>query len=360
MKRSVCALLLLGCLSPCAADDGPAARQENREILVTFENKGASASAGIGAPYRFRKRYTLSAEARQAASAVSKEYGLKEIDDWPIKSLSVYCFVYKLPDGDDRDDVLQRLRADARVESAQEMNRFETGTTRDSEYDDTYSGMQRSLQLLDVTAAHRHTRGDGVRVAVIDSDADTDHEDLRGRFTAVRIFADKGRTMDQSHGTAIASVIGASANNAKGIVGVAPEADMELLVSCWADATGSNAICDTFSLAKALDALVQDPPQVLNMSLVGPYDPLLHRLISRVREMGVVVIAASRMDSSSAEQFPASVTEVISVGSSDTAQYVQHRNTEQILAPGSQIMVATPDGGYDFRSGTSISAAHVS
>ncbi len=87
---------------------------------------------------------------------------------------------------------------------------------------------------------------------------------------------------------------------------------------------------------------------------------MLHRLISRVREMGVVVIAASRMDGSSAEQFPASVAEVISVGSSDTRQNAQHRNTGQILAPGSQIMVATPDGGYDFRSGTSISAAHVS
>jgi len=347
----IAATLLLVFLSVPNLADGA-----DRTILVTFENAGATKTAAAGTPYRFRKRYALSGSVRRAAKEISSEYGITEVDDWPIKSLSVYCFVYQVAENDDLEKILDLLNSDTRVESAQVMNRFEASTSVGVTYDDAYVSLQRGLEVLDVRSAHVYTRGGGVRIAVIDSHIDIDHEDLRGRVKSVKVYSDKQLSPDRRHGTAIASVIGASANNAKGIVGVAPESDLELLVSCWAIPESDNAVCDSFSLAKALDAVALNPPQVVNMSLTGPYDPLLHRLLVQVHSAGVVIVAAETKNAGD-NNFPANVPEVIGVLSGDGPV---EPGDGRIHAPAEQIMVAIPNGGYDFKSGSSIAAAHVS
>lgn len=327
-----------------------------RDILVTFDNAGARTTTST-APYRARKRYALTAEAKQQAKAVAAEYRLKQVDQWPIKSLSVYCFVYRVASGENREHVIDRLRADARVESAQALNVFETGANPATEYDDTYAELQHGLDSLDLTRAHRHSRGRGVRITIIDSNADTDHEDLKGRIRHVENFAGKNVAPDRQHGTAVTSVIAANANNAKGIVGVAPEAKVDLYVACWSDAESDVTICDSFTLAKALDTVLERPPDVLNLSLVGPADALLQRLLLKAYEQNIVVIAARPADGEHSHQFPASMPEVIDVGSSNSNE---HGSGRPIYAPGEQILVAVPDNAYDFRSGSSLAAAHVS
>jgi len=331
----------------------------DRDILVTFDNTGARTTTST-APYRARKRYAITAEARRQAQAVATEYRLQQVDHWPIRSLAVYCFVYRVPDGDDREHVIDQLRADARVESAQALNVFETGGKPPSPYDDTYADLQHGLDTLDLTQAHRHSRGQGVRIAVIDSNVDTNHEDLKGRIRRVEDFASNEAAPDRHHGTAVTSIIAASANNAKGIVGVAPEAKVELYVACWSDAASDVAVCDSFTLAKALDTLLERPPDILNLSLAGPADALLQRLLLKAHESNVVVVAAR--DNDPERQFPANMDEVIAVGSSNSTDRGSdgHGSDGPILAPGEQILVAVPDNNYDFRSGSSLAAAHVS
>ena len=111
----------------------PATAQRNdteRDILVTFDNQGARMhSTGMSAPYRNRKRYSIAATARRSADEVRDEYALLEVDHWPIRSLSVYCFVYRVPSGEDRETVIDRLKSDARIESVQALQEFETGTS---------------------------------------------------------------------------------------------------------------------------------------------------------------------------------------------------------------------------------------
>ena len=334
-----------------------------RDILVTFDNQGARArSTGISAPYRNRKRYSIAATARRDADNVREEYSLVEVDHWPINSLSVYCFVYRVPSGADRASIISRLQADERVESAQSLQEFETGISPGVGYDDTYANLQHGLRVLNVNAAHRISRGRGVRVAIIDSDADSRHEDLRGQLSKVAVFADNDGRDNADHGTAIASIIGANANNAKGIVGIAPEARLELFVSCWSQAATDKTICDSFTLAKALDTILEDPPNVLNMSLTGPFDPLLERLLAAVQAAGVVTVAARPAEPNSGNHFPASLDSVIDVGNSTQrpATAGTKLTHQKLYAPGNQIMVAIPNDAYDFRSGSSLAAAHVS
>lgn len=355
-------LLLLIALVPMvhATDQATDVR---RDILVTFDNSGAGSLSGGGtAAYRFRKRYTISPQAHRDARAVAAEYSFVEVDHWPIKSLSVYCFVYRIPDDADRNTVLRQLESDVRVESAQPLNEFGTEISAPEEYDDTYANLQHSLNLLNISAAHRHATGRGIRVAIIDSYADDDHEDLRGRVRKIEIFSEKKKDLNKEHGTAVASVIGANANNALGIVGVAPEASMEVFVSCWEESGNRHAVCTSFTLAKALDALLDDPPNVLNLSLAGPADPLIRRLLIKASDAGVVLVAASTAAPDESNHFPASIDEVIGVESSMLATDAMTASdiSDELYAPGQQILVAIPDNAYDFRSGSSLAAAHVS
>jgi len=345
----------------------PATAQMNdaeRDILVTFDNQGARVhSTGMSAPYRNRKRYSIAAAARRSADEIRDEYSLLEVDHWPIRSLSVYCFVYRVPLGENRETVIDRLKSDERIESVKALQVFETGTSVNASYDDTYANLQYGLSALDISAAHRISLGHGVRVAIIDSDADSRHEDLKGRLRKIEVFADGKAGTDAEHGTAVASVIGANANNAKGIVGIAPEARLELFVSCWTEDAADNAICDSFTLAKALDTLLDKPPDILNMSLTGPFDPLLARLLDAVQNAGVVMVAARPAVVSERNNFPASLETVISVGNSEQRRPNSGEATrlsQDIYAPGQQIMVAIPNDSYDFRSGSSLAAAHVS
>ena len=161
-------------------------------------------------------------------------------------------------------------------------------------------------------------------------------------------------------------MIGASANNALGIVGIAPEASLELFVSCWSEDGSDSAVCDSFTLAKALDDLLENPPDVLNLSLNGPDDALIKRLIEKTVDASVIVVAAGAANSNSSNRFPANLDQVIGVSTSE--QHLLASNTmvphsedlNDIYAPGHQIMVAIPNNAYDFRSGSSLAAAHVS
>lgn len=340
----------------------------SRDILVTIADEGArSVSTGVSAPYRKRKRYPLEAETLMTASRIADEYRLVEVDRWPIRSLSVLCIVYRVSADRDRDTVVRSLANDDRIESAQRLHAFETLGRPTRDYDDTYTGLQRSLDVMDVPAAHRFSRGTGVRVAIVDSHADAEHEDLSGQVQKMSLHLDAGALQDAGHGTAVASVIAATANNARGIVGVAPESVLEIYVACWREEAAPHAVCDSFTLARALDEIVDSRPDLLNLSVVGPYDQLLAELLHQVDRAGVVTVAARATDHREGADFPASLPRVIGVGSSDgyetgtvAGAVGSSRPGPGVLAPGTQIMVAVPENGYDFRSGSSLAAAHVS
>lgn len=352
------ALFVVSCGCDALAEETP---DPERDILVTFDNDAArSSSAGLGAPYQRRKQYVIARKVRRDAAAIAKEYSLQEIEHWPIKSLSIYCFVYRLPEGADRQSVIATLSADARVETAQQLQSFDTSLNSHESYDDTYANLQYGLDILDIAPAHRTTRGAGIRIVIIDSQVDKNHEDLQGRIDQVQEFSYKGVSKDENHGTAIASVIGARSNNALGIVGIAPEATLGVYVSCWSGGAEESAVCDSFSLSKALDAVLADPPHVLNLSLIGLYDPLLARLIRKAYDAGVVVVAASPSAAELQKDFPSNMQQVIAVGTTATDGSIDGVSQSTLSAPGNRILVAVPADHYDFRSGSSLAAAHVS
>jgi Subtilase family len=334
-------------------------RSTEHFIIAAVDNEPAVFAARAGSTprgYDSIAIYGPSLAARQMMRALENDYGLREVSAWPIDPLHMHCAVLEVPEGTDRDTVLAALAHDRRIKLAEPLQSF---VTRSEPYNDPYVGLQRGFQQMDVADAHPWSRGDGVRVAIIDTGADTEHPDLRGNIAAAANFVDSdaGQFRLDRHGTEVAGVIAAVANNGVGIVGIAPGARLLLFKACWQARLDADAArCNSFTLARALVAAFDAHAQIVNLSLAGPADPLLTDLIREGLRRGMLFVGAAPADLSEGNEgllHQPGVIEVASTGNHsplDTALY----------APGREILTLLPGGHYDFASGDSIATAQVS
>jgi hypothetical protein len=286
--------------------------------------------------------------------AVEKEYGLREVNAWPIKALNLHCAVLEIPADGDRSALLAALSKDKRIKLTQPLQTF---ATRTAPYNDPYVELQRGFQQMDVAGAHSLSRGEGVKVAIIDTGADILHPDLRGSIAAAANFVDgdDAQFRRDRHGTEMAGVIAAVANNGEGIVGIAPSARLYILKACWqAEANSDAAHCNSFTLARALAAAFDVHAQVINLSLAGPDDPLLSELIREGQRRGVLFVGAA--DAGAAQEGLLHRAGVIEVASNEN----RSSGSTVLYAPGREILTLLPGGHYDFASGPSIATAQVS
>ncbi len=314
---------------------------------------------------RYSGQYVVPDKFNRIVRQLAREYELTAKTSWPIGSIGVHCVVYEVGADKDADALAASLAQDKRVGKVQRLNFFEVLGRRSGErapdYDDPLLPLQQGLAQMQLVQAHRWADGRGVKVAVVDTAIDRHHPDLKGRLKASRNFVDGQRyPAGERHATAVAGVIGAHSGNGVGIVGVAPQAQLLALRACWQ--TGADgARCNTVTLARALDYAIEKHADVINMSLAGPADALLADLLRVATARGAIVVAAAREPLE--QSFPASMSQVIGVVAADRegASVTPLGNTPALLAaPGVDVMTTVPGGEFDFVSGSSIAAAHVS
>jgi hypothetical protein len=355
---------LAACVVPDSARStisGAALSPPERQIVVTVRNGSSRAAQDIGSSgksYGALGRYQVSPAALRDAEAVAKRHRLRQLAAWPIEVLGVHCVVFSIDDDRRIDAVLAAVASDRVVESVQLMHRFTSQGT--ATYDDPYLDLQDSIASMQVLEAHRWSRGRGVRIAVIDSGVDTAHPDLARRIAVRRdLTLLTGPAYGESHGTAVAGIIAAGAGNGVGIVGVAPEAQLLALRACWQREGAPTSVCDTLSLAQALAAALAERTDIINLSLSGPRDPLLERLLKRALAMGKVVVAAVPEAAAEGAGFPASLPGLLAVATTETVG-VTAEVPGVLYAPGRRVLTLRPGGRYDFENGSSMAAAHVS
>jgi len=367
MRHLPLALLLAACLCGCAsprrvmqAEAAPQRLSDHPEryIVAGVDNEEATPAGHAGSSpkgYDSLTVYGPTSHAAQLLRGVERDYGLREVTAWPIAPLHMHCAVLELTADADPATVIAALVQDRRVRIAQPLQTF---ATQSADYDDPYVGLQRGFQQMDVPQAHAWSRGEGIRIAIIDTGADTQHPDLRGVVVQVGNFvdADAEQFRRDRHGTELAGVIAAVANNHEGIVGIAPGARLSIFKACWQLRSDADAArCNSFTLAQALTAAMDAHAQIVNLSLSGPADPLLRDLIREGLRRGILFVGAAPAESRNRdEQFLAidGVIEVADGGAQGDAGTPLH-------APGKEIITLFPGGRYDFASGTSISTAHV-
>ncbi len=370
-----CTLLASGCAVTQLALQAPAlpeqARSEpSRFVVVTVRNDTQTRAVRAGSTprgYDDAGAYGTTAIASAAVHSLERAYGLKEVSAWPIMTLHVHCVVFRMPQSGQRSELLEQLARDPRVESAQALNEFATESEPPQEgtherpawmpYNDPYAPLQLALRELDVVGAQRHSSGAGVRIAVVDTGIDSDHPDLAERVIARQNFVDHDETgfKRDRHGTEVAGVIAAVANNGIGIVGVAPDSRLLAFKACWQPRGAGRAVCNSFTLAQALEAAIVAHVDVVNLSLAGPSDPLLTRLVLQGLSRGLLFVGAAPPPALQGG-FPTEIPGVLAVEAAEEPSRVANR----LLAPGREVLTLVPGGTYDFASGSSLATAEVS
>lgn len=349
-----------------------ARRDPGRYIVVTVRNVPQPALVTPGSTprgYEASDLYGVSATARTVTRALERDYRLRQVSAWPIASLRVNCIVMRLPDMTPRATLIARLARDSRVESVEPLNQFTTQTLSSAGAVFTmppvhsgrrsYLPLQRNLRELGVLQAHRFSEGAAVRIAIIDTGIDYRHPDLQGRIIERRDFVDGdgGDFAADRHGTEVAGVIAATTGGGLGLLGVAPKSRLIALKACWPlHPNAAPAVCDSFTLAQALQAAITARANVVNLSLAGPPDPLLARLIRYGIRQGMIFVGAvPPARNGLAGTFPIDVPGVLAVQSAENAV----AGSRYLLAPGRGILTLVPGGLYDFASGSSLATAEV-
>lgn len=215
--------------------------------------------------------------------------------------------------------------------------------------------------------------GQGVPVGIIDTGIDRDHPDLAGKTRACAESVERllggdrmreGQCFDDTgHGTHIAGVIGAHANNGIGVTGVAFDSP---LIVCralgGADQTGTVA-----DVARCMHWAQEKGARVISMSFAGPRSETLRHAVMEVyrkgSRRGAVLVAAAGNDGGEAVSYPAGFQQVISVATTDDedrhASFSNIHRTVELAAPGVDIVSTWEDGRYHELSGTSMSTPYV-
>ena len=291
-----------------------------------------------------------SAGRQRIAEELAARFRLRVVGSWPMPALGVDCFVMEAPENLPLEPLIESMSLDARVESVQVVNVF-----RVLSHDDPLYPLQPTAGLWHLDELHTVATGKNVRVAAIDSGVELAHPDLSGRIVLARNFVDARDAVAELHGTAVAGIIGARADNSVGIVGVAPEARLMALRACWQVPSDENAaVCSSFTLAKALQFAIDNNAKVINLSLGGPRDRLLERLLAIATSRGAVIVAAA--DPRFADGgFPASLPGVLAVAADDA----QDASEAIYLAPGRDIPTTLPGRRWGLVGGSSYAAAQV-
>lgn len=349
------------------------------KIVVAFANEplAAPGPAGTTGARYGGTGYRVGQSAQRQAHSVAAQYSLREVRSWPIAVLSMHCVVYEITNGRPAAEVIAQLSKDSRVLLAQGLQEFHTlttaaaaapalataaagatappgaGASAGAAYNDPLYDMQTNMATLGIAHAQKRTQGAGVRIAVIDTGVDLAHPDLHGASLRSRSFLDKSAdAASLRHGTAMVGLIAAVANNHVGIVGLAPRAHVEVLEACWQLSPANDAaVCNTFTLARALAAALASDVQLVNLSVAGPADPLLAALVQAGLKRGVTFVGAAAGPDA---PFPTAIPGVITAAGTE-----QPPPPGALAAPSQHVMTLRPAGEYDFESGSSIAAAEI-
>lgn len=212
------------------------------------------------------------------------------------------------------------------------------------------------ITAFNLPQAWQHTQGEGVKVAVLDTGCDLDHEDIASNLLPGKNFVNlRLPPVDgNGHGTHVTGVICAE-NNDIGMVGVAPKTKV-IPVKVLDDKGSGNLINVAAGVRWAADQGVD----FITMSLGSPRPVQeVRKAIQYAIARGVVVWCAAGNAGRTREIFyPAAYPETIGVGAIDEnfdrAKFSCTGDDLDFLAPGVKILSTVPENWYAVLSGTSM------
>jgi len=203
----------------------------------------------------------------------------------------------------------------------------------------------------------------------LDDDDNGFIDDIRGwDFTDAPNYPDGGDYLDRDndpvdkmgHGTAVAGIIAAQADNGIGIAGLAHNCK---IMNLRAFTDGGNGEED--DVASAILYAINNGARIINMSWGDVYvSRLMDDIIRYGASRDIIMIASAGNSSTTAIHYPSAFPGTISVGSTDDqdrlAGFSNYGPSMDLVAPGENIYTTAPDDKYAAKNGTSFSAPYIS
>ena len=193
------------------------------------------------------------------------------------------------------------------------------------------------------------------RIGLVETHVERSHPALAGQKVTLIDVRPSGRKQSgAAHGTGIAALlVGAEDSTARGLL---PGA--ELVVATPFYRVGGNDRAEAADIIRAIDEIVARDPHVVSLSLAGPPNAALERVLEVVRAKGIpVVAAAGNAGPKSRPLYPAAYDSTVAVTaiSASLKAFRRANRGEHIdfAAPGVDIMVADGRRGLTRSSGTS-------
>ena len=209
--------------------------------------------------------------------------------------------------------------------------------------------------------------GQDIKIAILDTGVDQNHEDLAGKIIENADFTGSTSVDDRyGHGTHVAGIAAAVTNNALGVAGVGYNCGI-LNGKVLAD-DGSGAYS---WIASGIIWATDKGAKVINMSLGGRLGSYaLLEAVNYAWNHGVVVVAAAGNNGTSKANYPAYYTNCIAVAATDSsdakASFSNYGSWVDVAAPGVNIYSTMPNHSnaigltnYGSLSGTSMATPFV-
>jgi membrane-anchored mycosin MYCP len=218
-------------------------------------------------------------------------------------------------------------------------------------------------QMLNFTDAWSLTKGERVKVAVVDSGVDTTHRQLSHVDTYDETHTGKRDCV--GHGTMVAGIIAAQdrRNAHVPFLGAAPKVQLISIKTAISETNN-----DPQALARGIRLAARLGAQVINVSSQTPNYPFLRSAVEYAQSTGALVVAAAgntAQDKKASEQalYPASYDGVLSVGAvgrdGKVENFTDTKSRVSVVAPGKAVISTWPNNSYLAKDGTSFAAPYV-
>lgn len=294
---------------------------------------------------RVLRRTILALAPTQLDLSIARQLHLDVVRSDNLTSLGFTVVELRTPGDVDLTTALSSLR------SADPSGQFD--------YDHIYdpSGSELSRRSGDAGALHPSVAESDTRVGMIDGGVARRHPAFADAVISTKNVASEGDGPPTPHGTAIASLLVGHDGDFRGYM---PGARLYAADVYGGQAGGGGVL----EIARALDWLEQNNVPVVNVSLAGPADKLLERVVQQFRARGGVIVAAVGNGGTAAPlTYPAAYPGVVAVTSIDAQHHLQvdaGRGHAMFAALGVEVRAASRDRGYSSFTGTSFAAPLVS
>lgn len=198
------------------------------------------------------------------------------------------------------------------------------------------------------------TRGNGIKIAILDTGLDMSHPDLASKVVSQKAFTTSSASDRFGHGTHVAGIAAAITNNGQGVAGACPECQLMIGKVMGDDGTGMAS-----AMSSGITWAADNGAKVINISGGGAQrSASQEEAVTYAWNKGVIVVAAAGNENTNQQFYPAALNNVLSVaasGNSDTrAGFSNYGTWVNVAAPGEGIYSTMPTTAYGMQSSASL------